>query len=139
MRHLISLSLLLVLFSCSALKKKTKTAAGSVKGTSWELASIPGFALEKTKRPVTLNFGDTTNRAGGFTGCNTYGGNVEIKGTALKFGDILATQKACMPGSKTERRVLDILRKTDHYKLSGGNLILLQGTGELAVFRAAKK
>jgi heat shock protein HslJ len=141
MRYLLSLSLLL-LFSCSSVKNQAdakKTNPVNLKGTSWMLSSVPDFKPEKLKKPVTLNFSDSSNKMGGYSGCNGYGGTYTVKGSELKMEEILGTLMACMPGMKTESKLYDALRNTDHYKVSGGKLILMQGTKVLAEFVPLKK
>jgi len=143
MRYLLSFSLLLLL-SCSTSRKTAdargaKKPASSLKGTSWTLSTIPDFKMETLKNPVMLNFNDSTNRMGGYSGCNGFGGEYVVNGTELKMDHILGTMRACMPGMKTESRLYDILKKTDHYRISGDKLVLLQGNAVLAEFAPAKK
>lgn len=141
MRYLLSLSLLL-LFSCSSMKNQAdakKVKPVSLKGTSWTLSTVPGFTAEKLKKPATLSFSDTSNRMGGFSGCNGYGGTYTVNGSELKMADILGTLMACMPGMKTESTLYKALNNTDHYKISNGKLVLLQGSKVLAEFVPLKK
>jgi heat shock protein HslJ len=141
MRYLLSLSLLL-LFSCSSVKNQAdakKEKPARLKGTSWTLSSFPDFKMEKLKNTATLVFNDTSSRIGGYSGCNSYGGSFEVNGTSLKMKDILGTLKACMPGMKTESTLYNALNNTDHYKISDGKLVLMQGTKVLAEFVPLKK
>ncbi|KAA5533240.1 META domain-containing protein [Taibaiella lutea] len=141
MRYLLSLSLLL-LFSCSSVKNQAdakKEKPARLNGTSWTLSSFPNFKMEKLKSTATLIFNDTTNRIGGYSGCNGYGGSYEVNGTSLKMKDILGTLKACMPGMKTESTLYNALNNTDNYKISDGKLVLMQGTKVLAEFVPLKK
>ena len=141
MKYFLSLSLLLI-FSCSSVKNQAdakKTKPVSLKGTSWTLSSVPDFKMEKLKNPATLNFSDSSNRVGGYSGCNGFGGTYTVNGTELKMTDILGTLKACMPGMKTESSLYRALNNTDHYKISGGKLVLMKGTKVLAEFVPYKK
>lgn len=141
MKYLMSLSLLF-LFSCSSMKNQAdarKTVTSNLKGTSWQLSSIPAFKMEKLKTPVTLFFADSTNRINGYSGCNGFGGTYKVNGTALKMEDILGTLRACMPGMKTESTLYSALNNTDHYKVSDGKLVLMQGPKVLAEFVPYKK
>lgn len=115
------------------------TKSSGLKGTSWTLSSVPDFKMETLKKTVLLNFNDTTNRMGGYSGCNGFGGEYTVNGNSLKMDKILGTMMACMPGMKTESKLYDVFRRTDHYKFSGANLVLLEGEKVLAEFAPAKK
>lgn len=141
MRYLLTLSVIL-LFSCSAMKKQSKSesvGADPLKGTAWTLSKIPGFEPENTRKPVSIVFEDTANRAHGNAGCNGYGANYTVKGNTLKLEKILSTKMACMPGMETENKVMNILTGTDHYTISGDKLTLKQGEKVLAEFARDKK
>lgn len=131
---------LLVLFSCSSMKKQTKMAKGSpLAGTSWTISRISDFELEQTRRPVTLAFDDSLSRFGGNAGCNGYGGDYTLAGSSLKMGKIISTKMACIPGMKTEAKVMSVLQSTDRYRISGDRLVLMQGDKVLAEFSRGKK
>jgi heat shock protein HslJ len=141
MRYLFTLSVIL-LFSCTSMKKQTKPAAGGanpLKGTAWTLSRIPGFELEKTRKEPSIYFNDSTDRVNGYTGCNGYGANYTLKGNTIKIGEILSTKMACMPGMKTENKVMNVLSNVDHYTVASDKLTLMQGEKVLAEFSRNKK
>lgn len=138
MRYFLALSAL-VLFSCSSMKKQTKTTSESLSGTGWAISSIAGFELEKTLSPVTLSFNAAGNRFGGNNGCNTYGGAYTLDGEKISLEKIISTKKACIPGANTERAVMNVLGSTDHYRISGDKLMLMQGDKVLAEFSRDQK
>ena len=142
MRYLLSLSLI-CLMSCSAFKKGNSANGNSnkmdhLKSSSWTIVSITGFELEKTHQPVTIAFTDD-NRVGGSTGCNSYGGPYTIEDDHLSFGQIISTQKACIPGIQTEAHYLEVLQKTNRYELKNNQLILKNDDVVLATFSRVKK
>lgn len=142
MRYLLTLSIIILLFSCSAMKKKSKPAAGGanpLKGTAWTLNRIPDFELENTRKPVSIAFADTTNRVYGNAGCNGYGANYTLKGNTIKLDRILSTKMACIPGMQTENKVMNVLSSVDHYTISGDKLTLKKGEKVLAEFSRDKK
>jgi heat shock protein HslJ len=141
MRYLLSLSIIL-LISCSSMKKQSKSKTGGsnlLKGTAWTLSRIPDFELEKTRKEPSISFNDSTSKVSGYTGCNGYGASYTLKGNTIKIGEILSTQMACMPGMQTENKVMDALRNTDHYIISGDKLTLMKGEKVLAEFVRHKK
>lgn len=141
MRYLLSISVL-ILCSCSSMKKQNRTNGineNPLSGTSWTISKITDFEPEETRKPVSLSFADTTDRVGGNAGCNHYGGHYSVKGNVLKLEKIISTKMACMPGMKTENKVLNILMTTDHYSILGDKLTLMQGDKVLAEFDRSKK
>ena len=141
MKYFLSASFIF-LIACSSAKKQAdaKEPVGKgLKGTTWILSSFPGAKMETLKKPSTLHFSATDNKMNGFSGCNGFGGQYTVEGTTLKMGSILGTLKACMLGSQTEKTLYNVLNNTDHYKISVGKLILLQGDKTLAEFTETKK
>lgn len=139
MRYLLSLSVIL-LFSCSSMKKKGKSDSGNpLAGTSWTLSRIPDFQMEETRKPVTLSFADTTDRMGGHAGCNGYGGHYAVKGSTLAVSKVMSTKMACIPGMETENKVLRALAETDHFNISGDKLTLMKAETVVAEFNRSKK
>ncbi|MFA6059330.1 MAG: META domain-containing protein [Taibaiella sp.] len=141
MRYLIALSVIL-LFSCSVLKNQAQSEPGNtnpLKGTGWILSRIPDFELEKTRKEPSIYFNDSTSRVSGYTGCNGYGASYTLKGNTIKIGDVLSTKMACMPGMKTENKVINVLGNVDNFSISGDKLTLKQGEKVLAEFTRDKK
>lgn len=134
MRYLVSLSLLLLMSSCGLFKKSSDRQNPQLRGTSWVLVSITGFELEKTENPLTLIFSDS-NRVGGNSGCNSFGGEYTIKeNVKISFGPMMATKRACMPGMQTENQYFNVLRSVDNYVVQNNQLILKKGKNVWAVF-----
>lgn len=135
MRYLIPL-ILITFMSCAAFKKKAKdeatTGNGNLNGTSWVIQYIAGFDLEQTERKASLSFSDTSTRYGGYSGCNMFGGEFELKGKSLHFSNALSTKRACMPGMKTENAVFRMLEATNSYSLEGDKLLLKKDETVLA-------
>ena len=146
MRYLLLASVGLLL-SCSATKKAAKGADGkdgkgavALEYTTWELSSIPGFEIESNlSKKVTIHFTDSTKRVGGNAGCNGYGGTYEISGSKLKFGQMMATKMACMPGMKTENKYLAVLGEIDSYEIAGDKLMLKKGATVLVELKKGTK
>ena len=140
MRYLVSLSIIL-LFSCTAMKKQSRSGSSGdhpLKGTAWTLSRIPDFEPEATRKPVSIAF-DAGTRVSGNTGCNGYGADYTVKGNTIKLEKILSTKMACMPGMKTESKIMTVLTSADHYTVSGDKLTLMQGEKVLAEFSRDKK
>ena len=135
-----------LLFCCSASKKAANGNAGkpgkdavTFEYTTWELSAIPGFDLEKTTKPVTLTFLDSTKRIGGSAGCNGYGGNYTKSGNSIRLENIISTKMACIPGMKTENKFIQVMMETDGYELSGNKLMLKKEGRVLAELKESEK
>lgn len=136
MRYLITITAAIFIFSFAA-KAQSTTAPTAITGYTWNLAYIPGHVPEKLDKGVTLTVSDTTDRIGGYAGCNGYGGHYTLKGKKVKFEKIIATMKGCVEGSKTESKMFELLEKTNKYDLKNGQLRLKKGGKVLAVFNVA--
>jgi heat shock protein HslJ len=78
------------------------------------------------------------HRAMGHTGCNQFGGPVEVGAAELTFGDVVTTKKACTGGADTlERAVLAVLNApTATYEIEADRLTLLAPDGSGLQLRA---
>ena len=87
--------------------------------TGAEQGVVPGTT-------VTLRLGED-GRAGGSSGCNSYGGNYEVRGDTISFSRIVATRRACLPenANEQEHRFLSALRVGDGFRLSSNRLTII--------------
>lgn len=91
-------------------------------GTSW--TAVDGSQ--------TLAF--QQGKMGGHGGCNGYGAAYHQKGSALRFGPIMATRMACAPavmrGEQRWFERLDAVRRAD---VSRGQLVLRNAAGQVVL------
>jgi heat shock protein HslJ len=136
------LVILLVAAAASACRRPQPESSApafrrAVSGVDWELvelAGAPAPAGAGDRRP-TLRFDPDSARAGGFGGCNRYGGSYTLEGPVLRFGPIVMTEMACDRGMELERRLTDALAATRRFVLAGSRLELYGETGQVAAFR----
>ncbi len=100
--------------------------------TFWRLVSYTGetgahTALEQTD--VTLNFDAGKNQFGGVAGCNQYGGEYTIKGSALTTGSIYQTEMYCNDEAvmQQERDYLEALQDAEQFEIDGDTLTITGG------------
>lgn len=107
--------------------------------TYWQLVSISGKPVKETsndQKPHILFLDD--GRVSGFSGCNQYMGDYQVRGENLLFDSMSSTRRAC-PDNLTEQLLFAALAKTVGVNLEGIELRLLGETGEdLAVFEATR-
>ncbi len=98
-------------------------------GAEWVLVSIRREAPVAKSR-ITLRFDD--EGAGGYGGCNWYGGAYEASNGKLEWKEMSSTLRACADGALTdqERAYLDALGTVERYRIEGDRLVLTDGGGE---------
>lgn len=108
----------------------------SVSGVDWELVEIEGQTAPTGAggRRATLVFDADTAHAGGFAGCNRYGGAYTLDGNSLRFGPMIMTKMACNDGMELETRLASAFQATRQYELSSTQLTLIGDAGRLARF-----
>jgi heat shock protein HslJ len=89
-----------------------------------EYNRVPFFEINIEKRNLTGN-----------DGCNTIGGNIEIQGSRIKFGDILSTQMGCTKKSIYTIIANLIRNNIASYYFKEGKLYLYLIDDSLLVFK----
>lgn len=128
---LIVLTLLALLSACAA--------SSTLVDTSWQLTSLAGKEPLKDVE-VTLNF--SKDSIGGNDGCNTYGGSYQSSKDTITFGnDIFSTMMYCTDEIATQYNLFyDALKQAGSYKITDGNLSLIDAEGNiLAEFSETKQ
>lgn len=123
---------LLTLFAlaCSSRKPAPVVVTNQLAGTEWVLAGFYGTPPVKESR-ITLNF--ERDSAGGYNGCNWYGGAYTVNAGNLRFGELSATSRAClMPVGvgQQEQRYHRALERVTAYRTEGHRLHLTDSRGE---------
>ena len=98
-------------------------------GIEWRLVSLGPTGAEQDVvqgTTVTLRLGDD-GRAGGSTGCNSYGGNYQVRGDTISFSRIVATRRACLDqnANEQEHRFLSALESATRFRLSSNRLTII--------------
>src|SRR5262245_28549544 len=118
-------------------------AAGGAKpleGTYWratELAGKPAPAQDP-KSEAHLEF--RAGRVSGSDGCNRVTGSFKLNGDRVTFGQMAATQMACIHSSGTEEPFHDALKNASKLTVAGDRLELFDAAGKrLAAFVAGTR
>lgn len=132
MKYFIALSVaLLTLLSCASMKGGNK----ALETSEWALVAIQGFQMENIKENVSLKFNVGEKRVHGFAGCNGFGGQYNLEGKAIKFTNLLSTQKGCTIGTQTENQYMKALNNVDGYLVKDDKLFLTQAGKTLLEFK----
>ncbi len=109
----------------------TPDEAVDLEGSEWVLSSVNGETpLQGTQ--ITLAFEDGV--AGGFGGCNAYGGQYTRDGADLSIDEIASTAQACLEPEgvmEQEAAYMDTLSRVASYQVADGRLELLDDAGEV--------
>ncbi|WP_299430238.1 META domain-containing protein [uncultured Meiothermus sp.] len=113
----------------------------SLDGTRWVLSSYAlgsRFAQVSPAQGATLEF--TQGRAGGFNGCNSFGGTYTQEGSKLSLGALVQTIKACPnPLDRLERDYHRSLAQVRSFALTSGVLRLKNQAGKtILIFAQAR-
>jgi heat shock protein HslJ len=109
--------------------RNLSTGQRALAGTDWRLVSLGPAGAEVdivSGTTVTLKFGED-GRAGGSTGCNSYGGAYEVRGDTISFGRLISTKRACLDqnANQQEQRFLAALEAAQRFRLSANRLTIL--------------
>lgn len=107
----------------------------------WELVTLGGRSDPRGAegRRVTLRLEAAARRAGGFAGCNRYGGGFRLAGDSLSFEAMVATRMACADGMDLEQQYLSVLPQLRRFEATDSTLTLSGPAGALARFVAAPR
>ena len=110
-----------------------------LEGTDWRLVELGG----RPSRPAgdgapNLRLDAPEKRAGGNTGCNSFGGSYELSGESLRFGALASTRRACVDDALNaqEAAYLRALSDTRTWRITGNTLVLSGESGVVARFTA---
>lgn len=115
----------------ASLQAQQPTSAARLAGTEWKLASFGGAAAEVPVvegTTVTIKFG-VDGRAGGSSGCNSYGGDYRVRGNTISFGRIISTKRACTDprANQQEQRYFRALGAARSFSVEGDSLTIDTG------------
>jgi heat shock protein HslJ len=106
----------------------TTTLTGSV----WNVVDVKGIGLKQADQ-VKLQFVSATEVAG-YGGCNSFTGRAELAGSAIKFGPLAATGRACSPQAMAEESMyFAALGRVRSAREENGQLVLLDESGSALV------
>ena len=106
----------------------------------WNIVAIDGVGVGQVEEEPFLAFDMSTGRVNGNASCNVINGDFaqeEGVPNSLKFGQMIATMKAC-PDMETERRILQALDKVRSFGLNPEGAVALLDENGVEVLTLAK-
>lgn len=136
-------SLALLLAACMPIQPSapavvtSTTPADSKDGlvnTQWQLVSFGPSEAEMpvaSAKPLTLEF-RPDGQAGGFGGCNSFGGQYQVQGSTLAITQVISTKMACVAQSTTEQesRYFKALEAASEFTLADNHLTIQSDNGQ---------
>lgn len=113
-------------------------SASQLVGHYWKAVELGGTPVPESglTREPHLRF-DGDGRAAGSDSCNGVSGPYTVDGSALAFGQFVATMMACPDTQAVEQAFRDALTATARWQLSGDRLELLDAAGTVVARFAA--
>ncbi len=101
-------------------------------GTHWKLTALNSQAPVTAGNQITLNF-DPNNRISGNSGCNSYGGDYAVNGSALTIGEMLSTLMACADQSVNDQEAVydQAMGSVASFEITNGQLNLKDAGGKV--------
>lgn len=134
---LISLIVVLLLPACQR-PKTTEALSGSTEilyKYQWSLTEMAGQPVLAAKPPYIKFIQGDADKVEGYTGCNQFGGAVDLSSVNyVKFAELNMTKMAC-DGENLEQQFIDIITRADAWSIAIDELSLFQGKDLLAKFK----
>lgn len=115
---------------------QSKVGGTTLVGPYWKAIELAGKPVptQDAKREAHLIF-QPANRVSGSDGCNRFTGSYELKGDAITFGQLAATQMACVDIGEIDRAFGDALKNARKMTVVADRLQLSDANGaRVAVF-----
>jgi heat shock protein HslJ len=109
-------------------------------GTGWTLDTLidgvgASSVLSTTRPSLRVDLSDVSVR--GTTGCNDFGGRVQVQGSAFTVTDMSWTEIGCESGVMTQEAfILGVLQNAEQFEIEGDRLTISDGTGRALVYKA---
>lgn len=122
----------LLLSACSFLGNKI---TNDLAWTSWELVSYQGIS-PITDTTLSLSFEE--EYVGGVAGCNSFGGEYQIKGDQISISAEFMSERFCLSEEvmAQENTFIRMLGDAQSFELNPGQLVIVTSQGEILVFEA---
>ncbi len=122
----------LIVFASMVLPVCVLVEKPALLGPTWLLLEAKGKAVKvpaDARQPFIL-FQATEKRVNGYSGCNEFFGNFELKGDRLTFGPVGMTRRFCEGAAgDAEVAFLTVLGEARFWKIEKGMLVLLDNRG----------
>jgi heat shock protein HslJ len=132
-KYLLILCVICLTVSACSSRENPRPLVGSWRLTAYGPVDSPAPAVPDVE--ANLTFGEDGTLAGS-SGCNAIGGDYQVEGDQITFGQIVATLIACSDLQMAEEEsMLQVLRGTASFHIEGNTLTIITD-GTVLVFTA---
>lgn len=134
----LALGVALTLSACAIPQHDGEVHVDTLQGAQWVAVAIEGIV--PVRSPLPQLRWTSAEQVTGSGGCNAFVGKAVLQGSALRFGPLAATGRACMTApSGQEDLFFKALENTRAARLEDGQLVLVDQTGKVLVRLATAK
>jgi heat shock protein HslJ len=109
-----------------------RSSSPDLQGSSWKLVSYgspQSLTAAAAGIETHLDF-STDGRVTGNMGCNSFGGNYELKNGQIVVSQMISSMMACLgPQMDQERTTLQVLRGSANYQIKNNQLLIQSSDG----------
>ena len=105
--------------------------------TYWKLVELNGAAVQPGEGKELHMILRGEDQVAGYAGCNQFTGSVTVTGDGLAFGPMASTRRMCADVMAQEDAFLQALESAHRYEISGEDLAVENGAGEVVMRFAA--
>lgn len=105
---------------------------------SWGVVEMNGIAINPSENQLTIEMNSRTGRVSGFTGCNSFGGQLLVwdgDSRSISMHSLFATEMFCSGKMEVEEAFLNLLHRVNRLEFEQGELRLFQHEQLLAIAR----
>jgi heat shock protein HslJ len=142
--RLVVIAFLVALAACNGMDRKpiepveSSEVTHELVGTRWALVRLGDKAVTISDggREAYIALNSVEARVVGHAGCNRIASTYQLNDSHLSFGEVIATRMFC-PDMPTETALLEAMKVTASWKISGSQLQLLDASKKpVATFEA---
>lgn len=121
-----TLALISFIAACTQPEKQALTSNPAHLHGTWNLHTVFPDTVDVNKgimdKQPDLVIDTAKKTIGGYSGCNSFGGEFTLANENIKIGDLMATQRGCL--ESIESRYFENLRRVNRYQASQDSLKL---------------
>lgn len=101
--------------------------------TYWKLVELNGAAVQPGEGKELHMILRGEDQVSGYAGCNQFTGSVTVTGDGLAFGPMASTRRMCADVMAQEDAFLQALESAHRFEISGEDLAVENGAGEVVM------
>ncbi|NMM47536.1 META domain-containing protein [Marinigracilibium pacificum] len=100
----------------------------------WILNSINGNTISSERKKPNIQFDVANKKVIGYSGCNMYKGNLEIKDSSILLNSLTVTENSC-PDDNLEPQYLEFIKSKDLTFNLNSNILTIKGGNQQYIYK----